>query len=57
MIKHAQPDQKQVPRYLAPKLTSLGAWQAVTLIVSLPLGPGGNVPLGFRPQAGESRDG
>ncbi|WP_082506216.1 hypothetical protein [Deinococcus sp. Leaf326] len=34
----------QTPRegYQAPKLTDLGKWQAVTLVISLPVGPGSN---------------
>lgn len=29
------------PCYQAPRVTDLGRWQAVTLIYSVPIGPGG----------------
>ena len=35
------PAQRVKPTYHAPQLTSLGAWPALTLAVSVPVGPGG----------------
>lgn len=32
--------QTPVEDYQPPKLTNLGKWQAVTLVISLPVGPG-----------------
>lgn len=35
--------QPQTPAYQKPEVKALGAWQAVTLVLSVPMGPGGQV--------------
>ncbi len=37
----AQPTLTTTPAYQAPRVNDLGQWQAVTLIYSVPVNPGG----------------
>lgn len=37
------PAQRVKRPYCAPQLTSLGTWHALTLAVSVPVGPGGHL--------------